>query len=63
MGFSSHLGDAGYYKNYFREYSIAQLSSWADAYEKCTVIIYSLDSDIAGSHNSAFYYADRKSVV
>ncbi|MCI9077320.1 MAG: hypothetical protein HFH68_00145 [Lachnospiraceae bacterium] len=39
------------------KYPITQLSSWADAYEKCTVIIYSLNNDIASSHNYAFYYA------
>lgn len=53
---SSHLSDKDYYKNYFRQYSIAQLSSWADAYEKCTVVIYNLESGIVNSNNKNFYY-------
>lgn len=56
-GVSSHLGDKDYYKNYFREYSITQLISWCDAYDKCTVVIYTLNQDIVNSSNKSFYYA------
>ncbi len=52
----SYIDDTDYYKNYFRQYSIRQLSSWADAYEKCTVIIYNIDNRITDSNNRNFYY-------
>lgn len=56
-GVSNHLSDSDYYKNYFREYSIAQLSSWCDAYDKCSVVIYTLNQDIVSSSHKTFYYA------
>ncbi len=52
---NNHLSDKDYYKNYFREYSITQLESWKEAYEKASVILFEQNNALTDTNKNYHY--------